>query len=52
MKMVKFSGSDSVFGFLDLENVAVEPKIMSLARSQAEILLFGGFQLSLPSLRG
>jgi hypothetical protein len=25
MKVVKFSGSDSFMGFLDLENVAIEP---------------------------
>jgi hypothetical protein len=44
--MVKFSGSDSFIGFLDLKNVGVEPKIVSLSRSQADISLFEGFQLS------
>jgi hypothetical protein len=52
MKMVNFSGSDSFIGFIDLENVRIEPKIMSISRSSAEIPLFLGFQLSLPSLRG
>jgi hypothetical protein len=40
MKMVKFSGSDSFIGFLYLENVGVEPKIVSLSSSQAEISFF------------
>jgi hypothetical protein len=52
MKMVTFSGNDSFIGFLDLENVEVEQKIVSLSRSQAEISLSEGFQLSPPSLRG
>jgi hypothetical protein len=30
MKMVKFSGSDSFIGFLDIQNVGVEPKIVSI----------------------
>jgi hypothetical protein len=46
IRMVKFSGSDSFIGFLDLENVGVEPKSVSLSRSQAEISLFEGFQQS------
>jgi hypothetical protein len=29
MKMVKFSDSDSFIGFIDLENVGVEPKNVS-----------------------
>jgi hypothetical protein len=36
-KMVEFSGSDSFIGFNDLENVGIEPKIVSLSHSQAEI---------------
>jgi hypothetical protein len=36
MKIVKFSGSDRFIGILDLENVGVEPKIVSLSSSQAE----------------
>jgi hypothetical protein len=52
MKMVNFSGSDSFIGFLHLENVEVEPKIISLSCSQAEISLFKGFELSPPSLWG
>jgi hypothetical protein len=30
MKMVRFSGNISFIGFLDHENVGVEPKIMSI----------------------
>jgi hypothetical protein len=52
MKMIRFTGSDSFFGFINLENVGLEPKIVSLSCSQAEISLFEGFQLSPPSLRG
>jgi hypothetical protein len=37
IKMVKFPGSDSFSGFLDLKNMGVELKIMSLSCSQAEI---------------
>jgi hypothetical protein len=51
MKMVKLLGSDSFNGFLDIENVGVELKIVYLSRSQAEILLFEDFKLSPPSLR-
>jgi hypothetical protein len=50
MKTVKFSGSDSVIGFSDLENVGIEPKIMSKSCSVADTSLFEGFQLSPPSL--
>jgi hypothetical protein len=51
MKMIIFSGSDSFIGFLDLENVGVEPKIVFLSRPQADILFFYGFstQPSIPS---
>jgi hypothetical protein len=42
-KTVKLSGSDSFTGFLDLENVGVEAKIVSLSCSRAEISLFVGF---------
>jgi hypothetical protein len=43
MKMVTFSGSYSFIGFRDLENVGVEPKIVSLSRSQADMSRFEGF---------
>jgi hypothetical protein len=46
IKMAKFSDKDSFIGFLDLENMGVETKIVSLSRSQAETSLFEGFQLS------
>jgi hypothetical protein len=50
MKIVKFSGSDSFIGLLDLKNVGYKKK--SVSCSQAKISLFEGFQLGLPSLRG
>jgi hypothetical protein len=30
MKMVKFSGNNNFIGFLDIRNVGVEPKIVSI----------------------
>jgi hypothetical protein len=50
MKMVQSSSSDSFIGILDLENVGVEPKIVPLSRSQAEISLFRIFNSALTSV--
>jgi hypothetical protein len=47
MKMIRLSGSDSFIGILDLENLGVEPKVMSISRSHADISLFRVFNSAL-----
>jgi hypothetical protein len=37
MKVVNFSGSDSFIGFLDFENVGVEPKMVSITFTGRDI---------------